>query len=172
MNLDSHFKIGLIMKPHGLKGEVTITLDDDFVNDITELESVFILEKNNSLIPFFIEAVSVNGSKAFIKFEDIDTPEDALKISKKAIYLPKSLRPKAGKGQFYDDEIKGFEVTDETAGVLGPVTDVFQTGANRLLVVDFKGKEILIPTNGPLISSINKSKQKIIVNLPDGFLDI
>ena len=172
MNLDSYFKIGLIMKPHGLKGEVTVTLDDDLTNDITTLDSVFVLEKANSLIPFFMETISINGAKAFIKFEDINTPEDALKISKKPIYLPKSIRPKAGKGEFYDDEIIGFEVSDETAGMLGLVTDVMQTGSNRLLAVDYNGKEVLVPINSPLITSINKAKRKITVNLPDGFLDI
>ena len=98
--------------------------------------------------------------------------KSAVKISKKALYLPKATRPKSGRGEFYDDEIQGFEVADELHGVLGAVTDVIQTGANRLLAVDYNGKEVLIPINSPLIISINKSKRKISVNLPDGFLDI
>jgi 16S rRNA processing protein RimM len=35
-----------------------------------------------------------------------------------------------------------------------------------------EGKEVLIPVNSPFITSINKSKKKISVNLPEGFLDI
>jgi len=171
MNIDSYYKIGLVMKPHGLKGEVTISLDDSSI-DFANLESIFIEEQDNRLVPFFISSTSVRGEKAFVKFDDIDTIEQALKISKKALYLPKSARPKSGRGEFYDDEIQGFEVADELHGVLGAVTDVIQTGANRLLAVDYNGKEVLIPINSPLIISINKSKRKISVNLPDGFLDI
>ncbi len=172
MNIDSYYKVGLVMKPHGLKGEVTISLDDDAATDFSALESIFIEENDNRLVPFFITAASIRGEKAFVKFEDVDTIDQALKISKKALYLPKSSRPKSGKGEFYDDEIQGFEVTDEIHGLLGKVTDVIQTGANRLLAVDYNGKEILIPINSPLIISINKSKKKISVNLPEGFLDI
>jgi 16S rRNA processing protein RimM len=171
MNIDFCYKIGLVMKPHGLKGEVTISLDD-ISTDFSNLESIFIEEKENRLVPLFISSASLKGEKAFVKFEDVDTIEEALKISKKALYLPKSTRPKSGKGEFYDDEIQGFEVTDEISGPLGKVTDVIQTGANRLLEVDYNGKEILIPINSPLIISINKSKRTISVNLPDGFLEI
>ncbi len=172
MNIDSHYKIGLVMKSHGLKGEVTVSLDEDAPVDFSSLQSVFLVGKDNRLVPFFIESISVRGEKAFVKFEDINTPEAATEISKRHMYLPKSSRPKSGRGEFYNDEIIGFEVWDETHGSLGLVTDIVQTGANRLVGVDNNGKEILIPIDSPLITSINKTKKKISVNLPDGFLDI
>ncbi len=171
MSDESYYKIGLVMKPHGLKGEVTISLDEDSPQDFADLESVF-LEIDNQFVPFFIESVSVRGEKAFVKFDDVSGPEAAGKISKRSVYLPKSTRPKSDKGEFYNDEIIGFEVTDETHGLLGKVTDVIQTGLNRLLVVGYNNKEVLIPINSPLLADINKNKKKIKVNLPDGFLDI
>jgi 16S rRNA processing protein RimM len=171
MNLESCYKIGYIMKPHGLKGEVTISIDADAPEDLENLESVFI-EKNNRLIPHFIESISARGDKAFVKFEDVDTHENASAISKCALYLPKSTRPKSSRGEFYDDEIVGFEVTDKELGLLGAVTSVEIAGPNRLLSIDHNGKEVLIPVNSPFILSINKTKKTISVTLPDGFLDI
>jgi 16S rRNA processing protein RimM len=123
-------------------------------------------------VPYFIQHVSVRDAKAFVKFEDVDTPEEAAKISKLAIYLPKTARPKSTRGEFYDDEVKDFEVVDQTLGVLGLVTEVMQAGANRLLVLMHHEKEVLIPINSPFIISVNKSKKKISVDLPEGFLDI
>jgi 16S rRNA processing protein RimM len=172
MNVDDYYKIGLIMKPHGLKGEVTLSLDEKSPVAFSSLETVFILGKDNRLVPYFIQSASVKGIKAYVKFEDVNDPETAIKISKRPIFLPKSLRPKSAKGEFYDDEILDFEVWDENHGLLGRVTSVIQTGANKLLEVDNNGKEILIPINSPLITSINKSKKKICVDLPEGFLDI
>jgi 16S rRNA processing protein RimM len=171
MNIDSCYKIGLVLKPHGLKGEVTISIDPETPNDFAALDAVF-LANNERLVPYFIQHISVRGSKAFVKFEEVDSPEDAERISKQAIYLPKTARPKSTRGEFYDDEVINFEVTDETAGVLGLITEVMQAGANRLLVLMHEGKEVLIPVNSPFITSINKSKKKISVNLPEGFLDI
>lgn len=170
MNINDCFKIGYIQRPHGLKGGVSISLEADAAS-FDELESVFI-EKNNRLIPHFIESVSLRGDKAFVTFDDIKTPEQAQSISKCAIYLPKSLRPKSGRGKFYDDEVIDFEVTDSEIGVIGRVTGITEAGPNKLITVDYEGKEVLIPVNSPFITSINKSKKKILVQLPEGFLDI
>jgi 16S rRNA processing protein RimM len=170
MDINTCYKIGYILKPHGLKGEVTMSLEVD-APDFEGVESVFV-ESNNRLAPFFIEAVSVRGSKAFVKFEDVNTPEGAQAISKSAVYLPKASRARSARGEFYDDEVVGFEVTDSEAGLIGKVQEVTSAGPNKLLSVDYNGKEVLIPINGPFITSINKSKKKISVSLPEGFLDL
>jgi 16S rRNA processing protein RimM len=171
MNINDCYKIGYVQKPHGLKGGVSIALDADAPENFAELQSVF-LEKNNRLVPHFIQAVSVRGDKAFVTFDDVTTPEEATAIAKCAIYLPKSMRAKSRRGEFYDDEIIGFEVSDADVGLLGKVTGITEAGPNKLIAVDYKGKEVLIPINSPFITSINKSKKKISVELPDGFLEI
>ncbi len=159
------------MKPHGLKGQVTISLDPEAPEDFTPIETVFV-ESNERLLPYFIEAISLKGRKAFLKFQEVDTPEQAQKICKSAIYLPKSMRSKSGRGEFYDDEVIGFEVLDREFGSLGKITEIIQAGPNKLLSVDYHGKEVLIPLNSPFIQGINKSRKKITVTLPEGFLEI
>jgi 16S rRNA processing protein RimM len=171
MNIEDCYKIGYILKPHGLKGGVTISIDADIPNDFSKLQTVFVQE-SNGLVPYFIESISLKGRKAFVKFEEIDTPESAGKISKRPIFLPKTERPKSGRGEFYDDEVTGFTIEDETLGILGVVEDVMTAGANKLLVMNHQEREVLIPINSPFIKSVNKSKKRIQVILPDGFLDI
>ncbi|MBT1704271.1 ribosome maturation factor RimM [Chryseosolibacter indicus] len=171
MQVKDCYKIGFVMKPHGLKGEVTISIEDDIPNEIESLDKIFI-EQTNGLVPYFIENISVKGSKAYLKLEDVDSTEAATAISKSAIYLPKTERPKSSRGEFYDDEIVAFEVHDNEFGLIGRVVEVTLAGSNKLLSIDREGKEILIPINSPFIESINKSKKRITVSLPDGFLDI
>ena len=146
-------------------------LDDDAPDDFSSIESVFI-EQNKRLVPYFIHAISSQGKKAFVKFEDIDSLETALKISKQSVYIQKSIRPKSARGEFYNDEVIDFEVHDEEKGLLGKVREVMQAGPNRLLVVDYNNKEVLIPVNGPFIESVNKTKKKVSVNLPEGFFEL
>lgn len=171
MEINACFKIGYILKTHGLKGEVTLTIENDGPEDLSEVKSVFV-EKDKRLIPYFIQSVSHRGAKAFVKFEDVDTIEEAEKIIKHAVYLEKSNRPKSGRGAFYNDEIIGFHILDEKDESLGSVIEIMQAGPNRLIVMDHHGKEVLIPVNSPFITSINKSKKTVSVNLPDGFLEI
>jgi 16S rRNA processing protein RimM len=171
MDTETCYKIGYILKPHGLKGQVTIALDPEAPEDFSAVETVFV-EVREKLLPFFIEAISLKGNKAFLKLEEVDTPEEARRISKSAIYLPKSSRPKTGRGEFYDDEVIGFEVLDTGMGTLGKITEIVQAGPNKLLSVDYHGKEVLVPLNSPFIDSVNKSRKKITVTLPEGFLEI
>ncbi|MBL0743350.1 ribosome maturation factor RimM [Chryseolinea lacunae] len=170
MDIEQCFKIGFILKPHGLKGEVTVSLDEEAPENLAELKILF-LEKDKRLVPYFIQTASVQRAKALVKFEDVDSIEDAEKISKHALYVEKSARPKSGRGEFYSDEVIGFEVWDTDAGLLGTIAEV-QSGANPLLVVHQEEREVLVPVNGPFITGVNKSKKRINVNLPEGFLDI
>lgn len=165
------FKIGFILKPHGLKGSVTVSWEGDAPDDLSSLPSVF-LDINGDLVPYFIESMSVKGPKAFVKFEDVDSIEDAEGISRKAVYLPREARRRSTRGEFYDDEVTGFLVVDENLGDLGTITSVLNAGPNRLLVLSHQGRELLIPVNSPFIRSINKGKRIFTVNLPDGFMDI
>jgi 16S rRNA processing protein RimM len=169
MEKESCFKIGYVAKAHGLKGEVTIIVTEPM--DLDSVESVFV-ELKNTLVPYFIKELSDRGDKAFVKFDEINSIEQANAIKGSSIYLPKETRPKLKRGEFYDDEILGFVVEDEAIGILGAITEVSANGPNKLLVINYLGKEVLIPINGPFIKSVNKTKKLIKVELPEGFLDI
>jgi 16S rRNA processing protein RimM len=163
------FKIGYVMKTHGLKGEVTIVTMPE-CPDLAGVDTLF-LERRQQLVPYFVESVSFKGDKAFLKLEDVDSLEKASELKGSSIFLPKADRPRPAKGEFYSDEVIGFEVADGTH-VLGHVKDVVEAGPNRFLTLDVGSREILIPVNGPFIKSVNRTTRKIKVELPEGFLDI
>ena len=168
MNKRDCFNAGFILRPHGLKGEVTVSLEPDFPEDI---DAVF-LEDNGGLVPYFIQSFSAKGNKAYLKFDDIDSVEAAEAISKKPFFLPRTIRPKAAAGEFYDDEVPGFTVVEKELGTLGTVQEVVQAGPNKLIMVLYGEKEVLIPVEGPFITKVNRSRKQIEVTLPEGFLDI
>ncbi len=169
MSIEDCFKVGYISKTHGLKGEVTAIFDQDF--ELEELTSVF-LEFNGSLVPYFLEDFSDRGDKTFLKFESIDSIKEAELLKGKSVFLPKTIRPKLKRGEFYDDEVVGFIVEDETLGDFGSVSEVESTGLNRLLVIIHNQKEILVPIDSPFIKSVNKSQKRIKLQLPEGYLEV
>jgi len=168
MKIEECFKIGYVSKTHGLKGEVTAVFENEF--ELDDVKSLF-LEFDGSLVPYFIEKISGKGDKPFLKFEGVDSLTEAAELKGCGIYLPKTFRPKLKRGQFYDDEVVGFSVEDETAGPLGIVIEVQGSGVNRLLAIDHKDKEILVPINSPFIKSTNKTERRIRLSLPEGYLE-
>ncbi len=169
MDHSDYFQIGLIKKPHGLKGDVHFSLEGDY--NLEEVAALFI-EFDGQLVPHFIESYAGHGDKVIIKFEDISSVEDARGIGAKKVFLQKSVRSILPEGSYYDDEIIGFSVADEVSGLLGILEEIITAGANRLLVVKKESNEVLIPENGPFIKEINKDKKTILVNLPEGFLEM
>lgn len=171
MKLDDFYSMGKITRPHGLKGAVTLALGPDAPDDL-EAFGVLYIHQDGHLVPYFVETVSVKGVKAYVKFQDVNTYDVAAGLGGLDALLPKASRPPTGESEFYADEVAGFAVFEREDHDLGVVTDVMQSGLQRLLVVRHAEKEILIPIAGPFIRKVDRVRKVIFVELPEGFLEI
>jgi 16S rRNA processing protein RimM len=171
MRIDSCFELGHVIKIHGIKGEVLVFIDADDPLRYNDLESVFV-EIKHKLIPFFIEGININGHDAIIKFEEVESIEQARKLLKSRLFLPLKILPDLGNDDFYFHEIIGYEVIDINTGKLGSIKSIYEANGNNLISTIHKGKEILIPLNKCLITRLDKEKREIIMDLPEGLIDI
>ena len=172
MQKEDCFYLGKIVKKYSFKGELLVKLDTDNPSIYTKMESVFI-DKNKSLIPFFIERSSLHKSTLLrVKFEDIDSEEDADKLLKSELYLPLEFLPQLTGNKFYYHEIFGFEAEDLSFGLVGIVKGVNDTTNQAILEIDRNGSEILIPLIDDFIKSVDREQKKIILAVPEGLIDI
>ncbi|ADR21716.1 ribosome maturation factor RimM [Marivirga tractuosa] len=171
MKLDQCFQLGMVLKPHGLKGELYISLDTDYPEDYQELESVFLLQ-NGKLVPFFIEHIQLKNKEALVKFEDVEDKEGALALRGSTLHLPLTELPELTGNQFYFHEISGFQIEDTEKGMLGVVKEVFEAGHQDLIGMDYKGKEVLIPINDDVILNVDRENSLLKVSLPEGLLEL
>ncbi|MCK0115008.1 ribosome maturation factor RimM [Gelidibacter sp. F63206] len=166
------FYLGKIVKKYSFKGELLIKLDTDEPEIYEDLESVFIDLRNN-LVPFFIESSQFHKSELLrVKFEDVDTEEDADALIKCDLYLPLEFLPKLDDDKFYFHEIIGFTVEDVNFGKVGIVKAVNDSTAQALFEIDRDGTEILIPMNDAFIKKVDKKKKLITVDTPEGLIDL
>lgn len=174
MRIDDCYQLGYVTKPHGLHGEVHIFLDVDFPEEYNKLESVFVAYKNapQTLVPFFIDTLKLSGSKAIVKFEDIDTIEQAETLKEAQLFLPLEALPKLQEGQFYYHEIIGYTVHDKNEGELGVIQEIYALAGQDAIAMEYQGKEVLIPINDAIVLSADHEKQIVHVDLPDGLLAI
>ncbi|WP_062054518.1 ribosome maturation factor RimM [Aquimarina longa] len=172
MKKEECFYLGKIVSKFSFKGEVLIKLDTDEPESYVKMESVFV-EYNNNLIPFFIERCSLHKSDLLrVKFEDVDSEEDADDLMKTELYLPLTLLPKLEGDQFYFHEIIGFTVMDIVFGEVGVIKAVNDSTAQALFEIDRNGTEILIPMNDEFINKIDRVSKTIIVSTPEGLIDL
>ncbi len=170
MKLDDCYRLGEVIKTHGLKGEVSILFDVDSPDEYSKLESVFLL-KDEKLIPFFIESIQIHSNKALVKFEDIDSVESGAELVKADIFLPTSLLPKLPEGGYYFHDLIGCQVYEE-GDKIGTVKEVIDLNANQLLSVMRDEKEVLIPLKDQIIKKVDSENKRIDVELPKGLLGL
>ncbi|MBN7809396.1 16S rRNA processing protein RimM [Algoriphagus sp. H41] len=172
MNKDQCFQVGRIAKVHGLRGEVNVVLDVDYPEDYEGLEHLF-LEQKGRLVPFFLEHFVIQpGGKALAKFEELDTIESVENLVGAEAFLPLTELPQLEDDQYYYHELVGFEVIDQTLGLIGPVQVIYDLETQDLLGVIHQGKEVLIPIQDGIISQVDKAAKKVFCQLPEGLLDI
>ncbi|XLS29665.1 ribosome maturation factor RimM [Flavobacteriaceae bacterium M23B6Z8] len=172
MRREDCFYLGKIVKKFSFKGEVMAKLDTDEPELYENLESVFVALGDN-LVPFFIKASSLQKSELLrLKFEDVNTEEDADALLKKELFLPLSMLPELSGNKFYFHEVIGFTIEDENFGVVGTITGINDHTAQALFEVQRDEKEILIPMNDEFIKKIDRQHKKVLVSTPEGLIDL
>lgn len=163
------FKIGVLNKPHGIKGEISFTFTDDVFDRVDCDYLVLLLD--GILVPFFIEEYRFRSDDvALIKFEGIDTAERARMFSNVEVYFPKRyVEEEEGVSSW--NFFVGFRVTDVRHGDLGEITHVDDTTMNVLFVIEQNGQEILLPAHEEFIRDLDKKKKLLTVEIPDGLLE-
>jgi len=166
------YHLGYIAKLHGFKGEVSFFLDVTDPTEYASLNKVFI-DINGFLTPFFITSFQLKPRGfAAVKLEGVNSENDALPLLRKNLYLPVSELPELTGTQFYDHEVVGFEVVDESFGKVGTLVQIIDLPVNPLIQVDANGKEVLIPFVKGLVQEVNRAAKILRVKAPEGLISI
>ena len=172
MELKDCFYLGKITKKYSFKGELIISLDTDEPEIYKNLKSVFI-NINGRLIPYFIEkSKSQKKATLRVKFEDINSEDEALSIINKEVYLPLENLPELKGKKFYYHEIIGYNVVDTNHGNIGLIIKVEDKTSQSIFIIKNNGKEILIPVNDNIIQMINRKNKTIHITAPNGLIDL
>lgn len=166
------YRIGLFNKPHGVKGELSFTFTDDIFDRVDCDYLICLLD--GIFVPFFVEEYRFRSeTTALVKLEDVDTAEKARMFTNVPVYFPKRLAEEASADQPLSwNFFTGFQVTDERHGFIGTITEVDDSTANTLFIIEHAGEEILLPAQEEFIRKIDGRKQKLLVRLPDGLLEM
>lgn len=160
-----YLSVGFLRRPHGLRGEIIMDLHTDFPERMKKGRELFVGEKYK---PMTLSNVRPHQKGLLVKFNSVDTPEDAGLYRNQWVYVLSKDVP-LPEGQHYKHELLGLKVVDENDTLLGEVVEILETGANDVYVVrDEAGKEILLPNIPSVILDLDVAGGLIRVHLLEG----
>jgi 16S rRNA processing protein RimM len=151
---------------------VNIILEPRAGNNI-EPDNPLFIDIDGQWVPFFIEELElISKDQAIIKFEYIDSLEDARKVSGCKLYFDPRQPPESS--EVHDDlsNLVGYIASDREAGRLGTISDYIPYSMNPVFVIQSESKELMVPAVMDFIEYIDSEKQTIQFILPEGLPDL
>ena len=163
------YKIGLIGKAHGVKGELSIQIDDD-VFDRVDAEYL-VLKLDGIFVPFFMgEYRFKSDSVALVKFEGVDTQERARELTGVEVYFPRELAEQDEEAELSYAALVGYTLIDNNSGKpVGTIAYVDEQTINIMFELE-DGR--LIPASEELIVDVDQKNRTITLDIPEGILDL
>jgi 16S rRNA processing protein RimM len=175
--IDKHTcrQIGMIVKTHGIAGEVVVRLFDEFSIDDMDTESLF-LDLDGGLVPFFLaEAREKNHSDVLVKFEQVQSDKAALNLMDAPVYTTKVEGEDAEETvsqDFSAYQLVGYQCQALGHGHIGEIVAIRDISKNPLFEIDNEGEELLIPIVEHFIAGIDDEQQLVVFDLPEGLIDM
>lgn len=157
---NSLVKVGFIRKPHGLQGFVKMQALTDFVEERFQIGEVFFLEDEQDRVK--LEDIKSQKDGFLVKFEGIDTVEDAEALRGLYLLIPKDYRQDLDNSSFYPDQLQGmFVFVGEKE--LGRVVKLELYPANPVLIVKGEESSFQIPFVKAAIKEVDKKAGRIVL---------
>ncbi len=163
--------LGRITKVSGYEGAVTVKLEKIFTENIPQLESVF-LEIEGRPVPFFISSLEYAGADILkLWFDGYNSIDKISEFIGCRIFLT-SEHDHVRHNEDNQDLI-GYSVFAPGKNLLGTVSEIISNNGQLLLnVISLKKKYFLIPFHEHFIVSIDKEKKTVVMDIPEGLLEI
>ncbi len=169
--IKDYYHIGRIAATYGLTGEVVLEHALGKKTDLKGLETLFIEEGKGTFLPYFVEASKLkNETEVYVKLEGFNTKEGAKRLARREVWLLKADFEKFV-GKSSPIGLLGYMMLhgkDE----IGEIIEVIEQPMQVFCKIMIKGNEALIPIHQESLQKIDHNKKQVIVDLPDGLLDI
>ncbi|MCW5877592.1 MAG: 16S rRNA processing protein RimM [Anaerolineales bacterium] len=158
--------VAILRRPHGLRGEVMVSLETDFPERLQTGTRLFLSE---DYTPVTIASRRPHADGLLLSFEEFPTHEAVQPFRNEPLFVSIEDRPPLPAGEYYHHQLFGMHVLDEGGENLGQLADILVTGANDVyLVRAADGEEILLPAIPQVILSVDPAAKQMRVHLLPG----
>lgn len=163
--------LGRVRKPHGLKGEISITSYAESPLIFKKLKRVFLRINNLPPKEYQIFKFREHGKFVLLRLKDVLDRDQAEMLRGAEVLALREEVPKEDDEVFFEDII-GCSVFLPDMSYVGEVKDVKRYPQEIWEIVDKEENEILFPAIDQFVVKLDVENGEIIIDPPDGLLDI
>lgn len=156
---DDALVVGLILGPHGVRGEVRV----DPRTDVPGRFAPGAVLQCDDIGPLTVAAIRGDAAKPIMRFEGYDTREAAESLRRKFLRVARAESRRATAGAYLWADLVGVRVETPEGATLGVVRDLLRAGENDVLVIaDEAGRERLLPMLESVVKVVDVEAGRIV----------
>lgn len=160
--------VGRISKPHGVNGEVRVELLTDNPERFEWLDAIYIGEDSPRLVA--IESVRHHQGVVLLKLSGYPTRTEAELLRGELLQVPESEAVPLEEGEYFLYQVIGIGVYTEKGTYLGRLTEILETGANNVFVVDGDSVQYLLPDIPDVVRDVDIENGRLVINPLPGLI--
>ena len=163
--------LGEFVATHGLDGWLRLNPFNPNSDTLSPGLAVC-LEKLGGRSIHEIESSKPHKKQFLIKLRGVDHIDGAQRHIGATLLVDETALAALAAGQYYQYQVIGFQVVDVDGRVIGTVVSTLSTAGGGLYVVRGPTKEHLIPAVKEIVEKVDFAAMKLVINPPDGLLDL
>lgn len=171
--ITGYIQIGSLGKVRGTEGELKLFVEESYLQDMLDAGFLFV-EVDGNKVPLEIASLR-EKQDMLVSFVGVDDPGTASRWASSPVYLPSdevSVENTPGSAESTYHEIEGFTIVDEQYGEVGEILEVREFPQQEMAVIEYSGREVLVPLNPVFIRRIDTNEKRIYTALPEGLLTL
>ena len=168
------FHIGWISKTHGVGGQLSVSTSNKVV-DTEEWPEWIFLEIDGGLVPFKANPDGMiwrDEKHIIIALKDIRDQDEAKKVVGSAVWFPLEFKLELLESEPDIHPLVGFIISDSQSGEIGAIEEFIDLPNNPLFKIIVNDKEVLIPARDEWVIEIDEAGKRIVMDLPEGLVDL
>jgi 16S rRNA processing protein RimM len=167
----SRILVGVIGAPHGVRGELRVK---PFTAEPLALKGYGPLESEDGRKVLTLLSARMQGEMVVARFEGILDRDAAALLTNTKLFVPRDRLPEpdADEDEFYQADLIGLRVEDETAAVVGTVAAIVDFGAGDLVeIAREKATSVHLPFTRAFVPVVDIAGGRIVIAPPENWLD-
>ena len=172
-----HLVVGHLNKAHGIKGEVFVWPLTDHPRSTFAPGVVLFLGDGEGLVLPELPTRRIQSSRPYrrgflVRFEGVRDRNAAKALADRYVLRAVDDVADLEEGEVFYHDLLGMKVVTVDGARVGEVTEVYELRPADLLEVKDGERSILVPYVSPTVHSVSVDDQRIVLDAPEGLLDV